>query len=165
MATLEIGGGIDEHLVDAVDMDVLGGNVVKIDVVDPGAGFDVASHARRGYDIVDGPVGMGFQLVVVGRFTCQLTTDALATLGIHLGHALNDLEQTGTTTDAIGLQRRRYGQTDGLVGSALVSHYQIGGQGVEPSVHALNRSVERLQVDGDIGATGRGFQRFLWNFR
>ena len=45
---LKITRHVDEDLVDGVDMDILGGDISQIDLVDPHAVFHIESHARRG---------------------------------------------------------------------------------------------------------------------
>ena len=99
----------------------------------------------------DGQLGVGFQLVVVGRLAVELPVRGqLATLIVHLPHPLYHLEQPCPTSDAILLQRGGYGQADGLLGAAFVSHYQVGSQWVKPTLHTLHRGVERLEVDGYV---------------
>ena len=72
------------------------------------------------------------------------------TLGVDFLDTLNDLEQTGTAAQAVGLERGRDGQADGLFGAAFVGDDQIGGQRIEAALYALRRGVEGLQVNGDI---------------
>ena len=48
----EIPSGVDEHLVDGVDVDVLGRDVFEIDIVDLRADLNVFCHPRRGNEII-----------------------------------------------------------------------------------------------------------------
>ena len=50
MVVLEIGRGVDKNFVDGVNMDVFGGDVAEVDVVDAGAVTDVEGHAGAGDD-------------------------------------------------------------------------------------------------------------------
>ena len=66
-------------------------------------------------------------------------------LGIDLPHPLHHLEQPCPAGDAIGFQRGGDGQTDGLLRALLVRHHQIGGHGVQATLHAFHTGVKRLQ--------------------
>ena len=46
----EIGRGVDKNFVDGIDVDVFGGDVTEVDVVDAGTVADVEGHARAGDD-------------------------------------------------------------------------------------------------------------------
>ena len=50
----QVFGNVHEHLVDGVDDDVLGRNVLHVDLVNARAVLHVVSHARRGYEEVHG---------------------------------------------------------------------------------------------------------------
>ena len=65
--------------------------------------------------------------------------------------------------ESVFLERRGYGQTDGLGGTAGIGHHQMGVEGVEAALHALYRGVERFEVNGDVG-TG-GHKKRVWRFR
>ena len=48
----KVGGGVDEALVDGVDVDVLRADVAEIDAVDPGGDLHVVAHLGFGHDVV-----------------------------------------------------------------------------------------------------------------
>ena len=104
----------------------------------------------RGGNVVQFPVGMCLQLVVVCRLPCEPSSRCAPPLVVHLSHALHHLKESCASADAVCFQRRRYRQADGLLGAAYVGHDKIGGQGVKSPVHTFHRSVKRLQVNGDI---------------
>lgn len=43
----QITGGVNEHLINGIDMDVLRSRVFEIDLIDPGAPLDVVGHPGR----------------------------------------------------------------------------------------------------------------------
>ena len=101
-----VGCGIDEHLVDGIDVDVLGSEVVEVDVVDAGAEVDVVCHARGSDNEVKLPVGVSLQLVGKVGLSCESSVgQGSAPLGIHGLHALVDLKKTCPSPDAVTLQR------------------------------------------------------------
>ena len=54
---MQIGSDIDKALIDAVDMDILLGDIAEIDSIDDGGDALVFGHPRDGDDIADfGPV-------------------------------------------------------------------------------------------------------------
>ena len=156
LVCFQVVGHIHEHLVDGVDVNVLGCHILRVDAVDAGAVVDIVGHTRRCHVVGDRQRRIGFQLVVVGRLAKELTIRCfVAPLSIHLAHPLHHLEQSCASADAVLLQRRGHRQTDGLLGAALVGHYKIGCQRVQSPLDALDRGVERLEVDGYVLAVGR----------
>ena len=51
---LKVAGGVDKHLVNGIDMDVLRSSILEVHLVDPGAPFDIVSHPGRSYNVVQG---------------------------------------------------------------------------------------------------------------
>ena len=101
----QIVGDIHEHLVDGVDMDVLGGYVLEVDAIDACAVVDVVGHARRSHQVAQGLLRMCSQLDAVGGLALQLPSRGVAaSLGIDLPHALHHLEQACTAADTVGLE-------------------------------------------------------------
>ena len=150
---VEIVGDVHEDFVDGIGMDVLGGHMTQVDVVNLPTHLHIARHARRRHKVVELEVGAGLQLDIVGRGTREAARRQTApALLIDLPDALHDLEEARPSADAVLLERRRDGQTDGLLRAAQISHNEIGGERIEPAVHTLHGGVERLQVDGDIGS-------------
>ena len=62
--------------------------------------------------------------------------------GVHLRHLLHHLKEPGAARDAIGFQRGGDGQADGFFRAAFIRHHQIGGHGVQTSLHALYTGVK-----------------------
>ena len=103
--TLQIGGGVDENLVDRIDMDVLGGDVSQIDVVDAGAVGNIESHAGRGGNIVDSQFGMRRQHIGVNRFARKTEVGRLRLTGeIHFTQPLHHFEESRPSADAVGFE-------------------------------------------------------------
>ena len=116
---LEVGGGVDEALVDGVDVDVLRCDEAQVDAVDLGADLHVVAHARLDDQVVD-----------AGRYLEEAAAVAYA----QLLHGGGD------------------GQTDGLLRALWVCHHQVGGEGVQAPLGALDAGVEGLEVDADVCA-------------
>ena len=151
---VQIGRHIHKHLIDAINMDVLWSHILQICLIDLFAHFDIVSHPWWSHDVVQLPVGMCFQFYVVRRLAREMPSRIASPLVVHLLHPLDHLEQPCPSTNAIGFHRRGHGQADGLVRPAFISHYQVRGQWIQSSGHALHRSVERLQVNGYVSVVG-----------
>ena len=119
---VQVGRGVDEYLVDGINVNVFFGNIPQIDFVDLGADPDVFRHARRGDDVIH--LGMGGGFVEADFF---------------LG-----LEQARAAGHADGLQRRAHGQADGLVRAALVRHQQPRRQRVQMPGVTLHAGIKAL---------------------
>ena len=154
---------IDKNLVDGIDNDVLRRDVFQIGGVDPAAVFLVQAHPRRRDDVgnlqrrvffygfrVEGGCG---ELVFSGFRVapdCTGTDSGVQPFPVDLLHALNHFKQTRPAGNAVGFQRGRYRQADGLIRPAFVGNDQIGGQRIEMALHAFHAGVKALCVDGHI---------------
>ena len=148
----QVGGGVDEHLIDGVDVNVLRRHILQVHLVDAGAVLHVQGHPGRGHQVVQGHIGMGLHLGVVPGGGGELPARGFPlALPVDLLHPLHHLEQPGAAGNAVGLQGGGHRQADGLFRAGLVRHHQVGGHGVQAPLHALHRSVERFQVDGQVG--------------
>ena len=158
----EVGGGVNEDLVDRIDVDVLRGDVAQVDAVDVAADLHVMCHPGRGDDVVE----------LQGRVTLQLRVDAApgaealsrripAPVGVDASDCLHDLEQPCAPRNAVGFEGRGDGQADGLLRAARIGYDQMRVECIQAPVHALYGGVEGLQVDGDIGTGFRGGLRLF----
>ena len=145
----QIVGRVDEDFVNGIDMDILGGHVFQIDLVNPGADLHVESHPRDGDFEAEGEMRIGLYGRVIGRGAGQASLPGAGR--IDFPDPLLHLEKPAAARDAVRFERRGDSQADGLVGPGLVRHHQIRGQGVQTTLHALHGGVERLEVNGDIG--------------
>ena len=128
-------------------MDIAGGDVLEVDIVDPGAPLHVVGHPGRRHDVVHGEAGVRPQRRVAGGGAGELPSRrGPQALGVHLLDPLDHLEQPRPAGDAVGFQRGRHRQTDGFISTALVRHHQIGGQGVQLALDALHGSVKAAEV-------------------
>ena len=130
--------GVDEHLVDAVDVNVLRRHVLEIDAVDLRGDLFVQRHLRRRDHIGD--------LAVMLRL---IQPDGLLRL-----------EQPWSGSHAHGLQRRADRQADGLVGPALIRHQQVECQRVLVPLDTFDAGVVALEVDGDIHVGSQSLASF-----
>ena len=152
-ALLQIGSRVDEDLVDGVDVDILGGDVLKVDLIDAGAVLHVVGHAGRGDDVVHGQGGVSHQLVLAVGLTREAAArGSLAALGVDLFDPTDGLKEAGAAGYAVAFEGGGDRQADGLFGAGGVGHQEIGAHGVEASLDAFHRGVEGFQVDGDIGS-------------
>ena len=148
---LQVIGDVGEDFVDGIDVDVLGSDVLQVDAVNLTAHLDVFRHPWCGSDVVSFPVGMGGQLSGKIRLPREwFEADGLAPLVVHLPHFLYHFEQPRASTQTVSLQRGRDGQTNGLLRAAHVRHDKVSRQRVESSGDTFHRTVEALQVDGDV---------------
>ena len=150
-------------------MDILRGDVFQVDLIDAGAVVHVFGHVGRGGDVVqseggiscnvrcvEGGCGKAPAAILLAHCFAQVNGLGQAT-GVDLLHLLHDLEQTGTAGDAVGLQRGRHRQADGLFRAGGIGHHQVGGERIQAALHAFYRGIEALQVDGGIDAAfGQG---------
>ena len=54
MVGLQVAGGVDEHLIDAVWVDVLRRHMLEVNTVDAGAPVNIVGHPGWSHDIVEG---------------------------------------------------------------------------------------------------------------
>ena len=148
---VQVVGHVHEHLVDAVEEDVLRRDVFQVDAVDFGAPVDVVGHPWRGHQVVQGQGGVLLHRPIVPGGAGEPPARGLPLPpDIYFLYLLHHLKESGPAGDAIGFQGGGHGQADGLVRPPLVRHHQVGGHGVQPPLHALHRGVKALQVAADI---------------
>ena len=70
--------------------------------------------------------------------------------GHYVAQLVGYLEHAAPVTYPLGLERRRYGEADGLLGARGVSDHQARGHGVEVTLDALHARIEALEVDAEI---------------
>ena len=151
MIGLEIGRGIDEHLIDGIDMDILRCDIPQIHLIDPGTALDIMPHPGLGDDEPQFQRRILLQLRgITGLPPEGLPRRLLPSGGVDLPDTLYRLKKPCPTGNSAGLQRRRYRQTDRLLRPALVRHHQMGGQRIHAPFDALLRGIERFQIDRDI---------------
>ena len=132
-------------------MDVLGCGVFEVDAIYLPADLQIVRHARLGDDHRGFESRRAFQVARIAGLPHQTSARRMdRPFHIHRRKTLLHLEQTRTTCNPIGFERRRDGQADRLVGAALIRHDKMRGQRIEPKRRALRRSVEGFEVYGDI---------------
>ena len=160
----QVGGGVNKNLVNGVGVDIVRGDELQIGLVDLGGDLQIPGHAGRCNNEFDLQTGVFFQSLGICRSPgkvessvlapqCLLLPDrSLQSLGVGLVHPLHHLEQPGPSGDLVPFERGGDRQTDGLFSAGGVRHHQMGGQRVQPPVHALHRGIKALEVYGKIGA-------------
>ena len=139
----EIGCQIHEHLIDGVDMDVLRGNILKVNAVNFGAGLHIVAHPGRGHDVGHRQLRVFFQLLGIPGLPLKVSAvESALPDGVDLPHPLHHLKESGPARNAQGLQGGRHRQADGFLRPALVRHHQIGAQRVQHPGGALHRGIE-----------------------
>ena len=135
----QIGGGVDEYLVNGIDMDILRRHEFQIELVDLGADTHIPGHLGRGHNIVHLPIPVLLQKCGIPAFASEGAAGGLAPAqGIHLRHLLHHLKKPGPPRNAIGLQGGGHRQADGFLRPPGVCHHQIGAQRVQLPLHALH---------------------------
>ncbi len=122
--SFKVGGGVDHHFVDGIDMDVLRRDELQVDVVDPRAVFHVEGHARPRGDEID------------------LHFAPRSPLAVDFLHALHDFKQAGPPRDPERFQSRRNCEADRLLRAALVRHDKARRQRIQASLPAFHRGVK-----------------------
>ena len=108
--------GVDEHLVDGIDVDVVRRDVPHVDGEDVLADLHVPRHSRRRDDVAEFQCGVRAQFGGVARLAREAVVRRVPqSHGVRLTHLLHDLEEPRPSGDAAGLQRRRDRQADGLL--------------------------------------------------
>ena len=158
---VQIAGHIHEHLVDGVDDDVLGRDVFHIDGVNAVAVLHVIRHARRCDDEIHGEGGAALQFGEGERRAGELMPRSIvAAADIRFPDALAHLEQPSAAGNAVAFERRRDGETDGLVRAGLVRDNKVRVERIEVTLPALHGGIKGFQVDSKIGAVLHGYAPF-----
>ena len=106
----QIGGHIHKHLVDGIDVDILGCNVFQVNVVNTGAVFHIERHSGRSRDIGNGPLRETVQLIrIPGRAGEDASGSRDPPSGVGLPDLLHHLEQPGPPGNPVGLHGRGHG--------------------------------------------------------
>ena len=100
-------------------------------------------HTGRGDQIAKGLRWIGLDIRIVGGHARETTAGRFPKAGvIDLLHLLHHLEKTCPAGYPVSLQRRGYGQADGLLRAGSIRHDQVGEQRIEPAGGALYGCVE-----------------------
>ena len=142
-------GRVDEDLVNGIDVDVLGGDIFQIDLVDLRAHLHVQGHPRDGDLEAQGQVRILPDLRIVGGFAPQAGLPGPG--GIDLPDLLLYLEEAPPPGNPVGFERRGHGEADGLVRPRGIGYHKVRRQGIQPPLRAFHGGIERLEVDGDVG--------------
>ena len=142
---------VHKDLVDGINVNILWSDVFQVYLIDTCAVFNVFGHARRGSNVVNFPIFVNFEFLVLPRLSRQATERALVpSLIVNFTQPLHNLKQTCPSSNAVGFEGRGNGQTDSLLCPAHVCHNKIGGERIETTFYAFHGSEERFQVDGYI---------------
>ena len=101
----QVGRGVDEDLVDGIDLDVLGRDVTQVDAVDLAADLHVARHAGRRDDVVQLQRRVGLQLGVDVALAAEPPPGGVgAPVGVDAPDRLHDFEEPRAPGDAVAFQ-------------------------------------------------------------
>ena len=140
----EVAGHVHHHLINGVDVNILGRNVFEVDIVDLRADLNVFRHLRRCDKIPHRTQRISRKLTGVTAFLKEVAARFALPFGVDLLDALDYFEKSRSAGDAVGLQGRRHGKADGLLRAAEVCHDQIGRHRVKPALHAFDGRVIRF---------------------
>ena len=149
----EVVGHIHENLVDGVYHDVLRGDVFQIDFVNLRAVLHVIRHAGRCDNEVDFQLWILLQLGEETGFSFQHSARSVVLpSGICFLDSLPDFKEPATARNTIGFERRCDSKADGLICAAFICNYEVCVHRIKVALSTLNRSIEALEVDCNIGA-------------
>ena len=115
---LEVAGHVHHHLIDGVDVDILGRDVFEIDIVDLRADLNVFRHLRRRDKIAHRARRVSSQLAGIIAFFKEVAARFAPPFSIDFLDALHYFEKSRSAWDAVGLQGRRYREADGFLRAA-----------------------------------------------
>ena len=134
---------IHHHLVDGIDVYILGRKILQIDLIDLGAGLHIARHMGRRDNVIQRERGVVFQRgIVAGGTGKPAPRCAPLPLRVYLAHFLHHLKQPRPARDAVGFQRRGYRKADGFFRAAGIRDNKIGSQRVQAAPAAFHRGVK-----------------------
>ena len=141
---------IHKHLVDGIDVNVISRNELQVSRIDLRAHLHIFSHTGRSDNVIQGNGGIALHLIIVINPLNEFSAILPAPLGIDIPDSLDDLEQAGSSGDAVGFERRGDRKAYGLFRSRHIGDNKIGRQRVEPPGGTFNRSIEGFEVDGYV---------------
>ena len=152
-ACVQIRCGVDKHLIDRVDVQILRRDVFEIDLVDLCGGLHIKGHPRRRDDIVQRKGGLLPKCVRIAAAAGKLPPGGGPPRSIDGGRALHDLKQPRAPRNAVGLESGGHGKADSLFRPALVRDDKMRSQRIQPARHAFDRSIKGFQINGKIAGT------------
>ena len=151
MIGLQVRRHVDEHLVDRIDMDILGGNIAQVDLIDARADLHIPPHLRHGDNIFHCVFRMLRKLIGKAGAACQrMPRGAVLPAQVLLLDHLHNLKQPRPPRYADRLQSGRNRKADRLLCAALIRDDQIRIQRIQPARNTFNRSIIALQINTDI---------------
>ena len=124
-------------------MNVLGGDVSEIDAIDFGAGLHIQGHPGGCCQIIQFQRWIRPEGLRVRGFPGEGSPRGQETaLGVDLRHLLHHLKEPGPPGNAVGFQGGGHRETDGFLRPAGIGHHKMGGQRVQPPLHALHGGIK-----------------------
>ncbi len=138
-------------------MNILRGDVAEVNLINLRADLHVARHAGRSDDVLQGKGRICRQSCSIKGAPSQTVSGSKA-LALFVDHPdfLHHFKQSRTAGNSVCLQGRRYSQTDGFLCAAGIGDDKVRAQRIQSPVHAFGRSVEGLQIDGNVGFVHSG---------
>ena len=139
----EIVGEVDKNLVNRVNVNVLGGDKLKVNLVNLRAHLHIPLHSRRRDNIVNHHLGVAVNVVgKVARSAELFVFKPVFALGVGLFYPLYHLKKPCPAGDSVGFERRRNRKADGFFSAAFVGDDKEGVERIKSAVNALYRSIE-----------------------
>ena len=148
---LQIVCGVNEYFVNRVGIDVFRGYILQIYTVYPRTVIDIKGHPRSSNYIIQSQIQIRFQSGSIRWGAGQgVPRSFVLPLQIDLLDPPNHFKQSGPAWYPVSFQGRGHSQTNSLLCSADVGHYQVGCQGIEAPLYALDTPIEALEVNAEV---------------
>ena len=140
----KITGGVDHHLINGVDMDVLWGDVLEVDVVDLGANLNILRHLGRRDQIAYRTQWVSRQVTGIIAFFKEVPARLTPTFGVDFFDAFHHLKEASSAGYPVGFQGWRNRKAYRFLGTADIRHHKVCCHRVKTALHALDGRIVRL---------------------
>ena len=140
---IEIITYINKNLINTINMNILLRNILQIDRINLRRITHIVGHTWWRYIKTECRSYIFLNLFIKERLPHK-PLGLFQSLPVDLFNPLINLKKTGSATYPVWLKRWRYRQTDSLLSSWLISHYQISGQRIKTTLNTLHWGIKRL---------------------
>ena len=124
-------------------MNVLRGDIAQVDAVNLRAGMHIKGHSGERCQVIQGQGGIPPEGFRVRGFPGEgFARGQEAAVGVDLRHLLHHLKEPGPPGNAVGFQGGGHCQAYGFLRPAGIGYHEMGGQGVQPPLHALHGGIK-----------------------
>ena len=150
-ACFKIGGSINKHFVNAVNVDILRCDMAEIHLINPCAVLNIKCHPRWCNNIINGKRRISFKLIIIIRLAFKPSARSFFTpLCVGNPDLLNQLKHSGSAGNTVAFKAWRNRKAYCFFCSRRVDNNNICCHGVKPPFHCLNTGIERFEVDCNI---------------